>query len=247
MASGNPTSGLRAVLAVAAFLLAAAGCGGGSGAGASASGTPSGTHTLTGTFKIAAGTCASATAVPAGSYLEMLGNGNAVVKNSFGGCANPDYTPLKPGSKGGLVTGSYEPNPTPAFAGGNAVASQIIVPVSFFGTNFSISTQAVDPQSHQKVPPPSITSTGGKLSGDVSAVDAAYNTAYFNQGSPKPGGSYLGSTKPMSGTISCNGSFTVQWQSLIVGGAFNNYTGVWHLAGTFVPASGTAAQALGCS
>lgn len=247
MASANPTSGARALFVAAALVLAVSSCGGGSSASASSSGKPSGTHVLTGTFKIAAGTCTSATAVPAGSYLEMLGNGSAVVKNSFGGCANADYTPLKPGSKGGLVTGSYEPNPTSAFAGGNALASQIIVPVSFFGTNFSISTQSIDPQSHQTVPPPSITSTDGKLSGNVSAVDAAYNTAYFNQGSPKPGGSYLGSTKPVSGTISCNGAFVIQWQSLIVGGAFNNYTGVWHLAGTFVPASGTLAQALGCS
>ncbi|MHB1712356.1 MAG: hypothetical protein ACYCV7_13305 [Acidimicrobiales bacterium] len=209
-------------------------------------GKPNGTHSLVGTFKITAGTCSSATATPSGSYLQMEGNGGAVVKNSFGGCANANYTPLKPGTKGGLVTGSYEPNPTPAFSGAKALADQIIQPASFFGSAFALSSQAVDPQTSTHVPPPSVTSDNGQLSGNLAALDVAYNSAYFNQGAPKPDGTYPGTTKALSGTISCGGTFSMQWQSLIVGGAFNNYTGIWHLSGIFVPASGTVAHALGC-
>jgi hypothetical protein len=218
-----------------------------SGGGTPGGGSPTGTHELVGTFAVAAGVCSSATATPTGSFLQMLGGGGAIVKNSFGKCANADYTPLKPGSRGGLTTGSYEPNPTPPFAGSSATASQIFLPADFFGSNFGVSTNPVDPQTHTPVPPPSITSTAGILSGNVSSVSVAYNGAYFNQGSPKPDGTYPGSTKALTGTISCTGAFTIQWQSQIVGGAFNNFTGVWHLSGTFTPASGTAAKAVGCS
>lgn len=234
------------LVAVAAFASACSSSSSSSSAAPSSS-KPSGTHVLVGTFDVASGTCPSATSIPGGSWLQMLGHGGAVVKNSFGGCANADYTPLKPGTKGGLVTGAYEPNPTPAFSGSNALADEITKPVSFFGSNFAMSTQAIDPQTGKAVPKPSITSNAGTLSGNLEALDVAYNGAYFNQGSPKPGGTYPGTTKPVSGTISCNGTYTLQWQSLIVGGAFNNYTGVWHLTGTFVPASGTSlTKALGC-
>lgn len=208
----------------------------GGGAGApSASSKPTGTHQLLGTFVPTAGVCSSASAVPSGSYLEMLGGGGAVVKNSFGGCANAAYSPLKPGVKG-LVTGSYQPAPTDA----------IFEPTNFFGSDFTVNTAPVDAQTKAKVPPLSIESNAGALSGNLEALSVAYNGAYFNQGAPKPDGTYPGSTKALSGTISCDGSFTMQWQSQIVGGAFNNFTGVWHLAGRFVPASGTPAKALGC-
>lgn len=208
-------------------------------------GQPAGTHMLMGTFKVTSGTCSSSTAAPTGSYLQILGNGGAVVKNSFGGCANPGYTPLKPGTKG-LTTGSYEPNPTPAFMGTNALADAIVQPANFFGSNFALSTQAMDPQTKAATPAPSLMSNAGHLTGNLSAMDIAYNTAYFNQGSPKPDGTYPGTTKAATGDISCTGDYTLSWQSLIIGGAFNNYTGVWHLTGTFVPSSGSVAQALGC-
>lgn len=203
---------------------------------ASASSTPSGTHTLVGTFMPAAGVCTTASALPTGSYLEMLGGGGAVVKNSFGGCADAAYTPLKPGVQG-LKTGGYQPSPPDA----------IFAPTNFFGSNFTVNTPQVDSQTHTSVPAPSIVSDAGALSGNLEALVVAYNGAYFNQGAPKPGGAYTGTTKALTGSISCDGSFTMQWQSQIVGGAFNNFTGVWHLTGTFTPASGTAAQALGCS
>jgi ABC-type Fe3+-hydroxamate transport system substrate-binding protein len=227
------------LLAAAAMGLAACGSSSKSAtpsvAKSSGAGTPTGSHTLVGTFMPAPGVCSSATAIPTGSYLEMLGQGGSIVKNSFGGCVNAQYTPLKPGTEG-LKTGTYQPSPPNA----------IFQPASFFGSAFTVNTDQVDRQTNTSVPPPSITSNGGRLTGNMEAIDVAYNGAYFNQGAPKPGGGYPGTTKALSGTISCNGSFTMQWQSLIVGGAFNNFTGVWHLSGTFVPSSGSVASALGC-
>jgi hypothetical protein len=223
------------LMAIGATLLAA--CSSSSKSTTSSSGsTPKGTHNLVGTFMPTAGVCSSATGVPSGSYLEMLGGNGAVVKNSFGGCSNPAYTPIKPGTQG-LVTGTYQPQP----------ANAIFSPANFFGSNFSVNTASVDHQTNMPVPPPSIQSASGVLTGNLEAIQVAYNGAYFNQGSPKPGGGYPGATKPLSGTISCNGAFTMQWQSQIVGGSFNNFSGIWHITGTFTPSSGTAAAALGCS
>lgn len=234
---------LRTVALLGTAALAAAGCGSssskpaasGAPATAASGSHPSGTHQLVGTFVPDAGQCSSATGVPSGSYLEMLGGGGAVVKNSFGGCTNPAYSPLKPGTKG-LVTGSYQPSPPDVILG----------PTNFFGSNFTVNTAEVDAQTKTKVPPPAIESNGGQLSGNLSAISVAYNGAYFNQGAPKPDGTMPGSTKALTGTISCDGSFTMQWQSQIVGGAFNNFTGIWHLSGHFQPASGSISQAVGC-
>lgn len=232
----------RTLALTAAALGTLAGCGSSgksSNAGAalaSGSSKPTGTHALTGAFTIDPGACSSATSVPTGSYLQMLGGGGAIVKNSFGGCANFAYTPLKPGTKG-LVTGGYEPPPSAA----------IVLPANFFGSDFKINTAPVDAQTKTAVPSPSIESNAGALSGNLEAIDVAYNGAFFNQGAPKPDGTYPGDTKALSGTIACDGSYTMQWQSQIVGGAFNNFTGVWHLTGTFIPSSGSASHALGCS
>jgi hypothetical protein len=52
------------------------------------------------------------------------------------------------------------------------------------------------------------------------------------------GGGTPGSTTALSGTYDpTTGQFTMSWKSLIVGGPFNTFTGVWHLTGTFVPTS----------
>ncbi|MHB8293918.1 MAG: hypothetical protein ACYDH5_04710 [Acidimicrobiales bacterium] len=174
-------------------------------------------------------------------------SGQGFVANPGGGCANADYTPLAPGKAGGLVTGAYQPNPQPAFdSAGNGLADSISVPVSFYGTKFALSSDPVDPQTSTKVPPPAITDSGGTLSGNLSALSAAYNTGYYNQGSPKPNGSFPGLTSKVTGTITCSGTYVITWRSEIIGGAFDGFTGEWHLTGTFKPASGTLAQALGC-
>lgn len=258
----RPSRPLITVLSLAGAV-ALAGCGGSSTAAsgaASGSTTPAGAaspasaakssapRTLVGYFRLTAGHCGSATSAPTGSYLAMLGaGGNGFVKNPTGGCLNPDYSPLTPGTDGGLVTGAYQPGPSPAFdAKGDSLAQKIFHPVTFFGTAFGGATAAVDAQTSAHVPPPSITDTGGHLTANLEAFDVAYNNSYFNQGSPKPTGGYVGTTTAATGSISCSGAFTLTWRSLIQGGAFNNFTGQWTLAGTFQPAAGSLASALGC-
>ena len=72
--------------------------------------------------------------------------------------------------------------------------------------------------------------TDGELSGDVSAMAAYFGGEVFNQGAPKPGGSEPGPT----GTIDADtGEFVLEWSSVIAGGAFDGFTGVWHFEGTF--------------
>jgi hypothetical protein len=43
-----------------------------------------------------------------------------------------------------------------------------------------------------------------------------------------------GITAAPTGTIDpATGAFVLEWSSQIVGGAFNDFTGVWHMEGTF--------------
>jgi len=200
--------------------------------------TSSGSHALVGTFKLQPGTCVGTSVT--GTYFQMIFPGGTVANGKFfanpdSTCANKAYTSLVPGTKGGFVTGKYEPNPTPAFsAQGGALAASIVQPASFTGIDFSIATNSVDPQTSLAVPPPAISVKNGKLSGQVKAVSASWNKLYFNQGSPKPNGSSPGLTAPLTGTYSSKThAFVITWTSQIVGGPFNGFTGFWHLAGTF--------------
>ena len=98
-------------------------------------------------------------------------------------------------------------------------------------------TSKTDPQTKQSVPKPKITVKGGKLSGDLKALDASWNNQNFNQGSPKPDGSKPGLTKAVSGTYdSKTRKFVLECASQIVGGPFNDFTGFWHFEETFEPA-----------
>jgi len=196
---------------------------------------------LVGTFKLTAGSCKSTT--PSGSYFQMIFPGGTVAKGKFFAnpdslCANKYYTLVLPGTQGGFTTGKYQPNPTPAFSStGGALASSIMQPQAFTAINFSIATNKVDPQTSKTVPPVTISNKGGKLTGQTQAWSASWNNLYFNQGSPKPGGTLPGLTKALSGTYNASsGAFVITWTSQVVGGSFNGFTGYWHLAGKFVPA-----------
>ncbi|HEY5198868.1 MAG TPA: hypothetical protein VIJ51_17755 [Solirubrobacteraceae bacterium] len=199
---------------------------------------------LVGTFKIAPGAF-SATGGPAGSYLRMVLAGGTIAAgpyfdNLFSGSSDKTYTLITPGSDGGLLTGSYQPAPSPAFGGllNSALANRIMAPQAFEGINFSVSTQPVDPQTGQAVPPPGINDLDGKLDGEVAAVTAEWANNYFNQGTPKPDGSTPGLTQPVTGTYDAGtGAYVLEWASTIVGGPFNHFTGYWHLAGTFQPSN----------
>jgi hypothetical protein len=180
-------------------------------------------------------------------------------------------TLLSPGSSGGLRSGGYQSEPAPGFdGGGNALSDAITLPTKWFGVAFSISTNPTDPQTQTEVPPPTVILKDGKLTADVSSWAASWNNQEFNQGAPKPvpstgakapgqeqaekvwdwvAGKYLEaaprSTSTGSGAKGTydrkTGRFTLEWTSYIEGGAFNGFTGLWHLEGTFEP-SGRAPE-----
>jgi hypothetical protein len=182
-------------------------------------------------------------------------------------------TLLQPGTAGGFRTGRYQSQPTPAFdAGGNSLANAITVPTEFFGVKFSISTNKIDPQTKTSCAPPIVVLKNGKLTADLSSWAASWNKQNFNQGAPKPvrntgakspgqqqaqeawnfvSKRFLGSASKATvtgasatGTFNPKtGGFVLQWTSLIVGGPFNGFTGLWHLEGVYQSSGRTAAGA----
>jgi hypothetical protein len=193
---------------------------------------------LVGTFKVTAGACSGSTVT--GSYFRMVqANGTVAagpfVPNGDSTCTTNTYSLLSAGSDGGLVTGTYQAQPADPFdASGNGIDAKIIQPVKFFAVNFALSSNPADPVSGAKVPAPSIKVSGGKISGDLSALNVAWNHQQFNQGAPKPDGSLPGISAAPTGTYDAStGAYTLDWSSEIIGGPFNGFTGVWHLEGSF--------------
>ena len=179
-------------------------------------------------------------------------------------------TLLEPGSSGGLRTGGYQSEPNPAFAEGNSLSGAITKPAKFFAVEFGTSTNPVDPQTQRPVAVPSVINTGGTLTADLAAWAASWNNQEFNQGAPKPpekqgpdvpgarqlrqvwdwvSQKWLNQPNGVTGQgpsatgkyAAATRKFTLQWTSLIAGGPFNGFTGVWHLEGVFEP--GQAAPA----
>ncbi len=198
------------------------------------------TTNLKGTFGVTAASCAAG-APTAGSYFRMVQPKGTTaagpfVPNADSACGDKTYTALQPGTAGGLVTGKYQPQPDPPFdAAGNGLAGAILAPTKFFGVNFAVSTNKIDPQSSDTTKVPSVLATSkGKLSGDVDAMGVAYGNQQFNQGAPKPDGSKPGATAGPTGTYNAKtGKYTLEWSSAIVGGPFDGFTGTWHFEGTF--------------
>ena len=172
-------------------------------------------------------------------------------------------TVLAPGTSGGFRSAGYQSQPATAFDGkGNSLADAITAPTAFFGVNFSISTNQVDPQTQTEVAPPTVFVEDGKLTADMSSWSASWNNQLFNQGAPKPvsstdakaagqeqaekvwdwvSGKFLEAAPEATvngtgatGTYdAATGAFVLEWTSLIEGGPFNGFTGLWHLEGTF--------------
>jgi hypothetical protein len=208
-----------------------------------ATGTP-----LVGTFQLTPGSCSGGTA--SGTYLRMVLSGGTnsagpYFSNSDSSCSDNTYTPLAPGTAGGLVTGSYQPEASPAFDGsGNALSNAITAPVAFEGVRFATSTNPVDPQTGLHVPAPSVVLNGSALSGNLQSFGVSWNNQQFNQGSPKPDGTSPANTTPVNGVYNAaTGAFTLQWSSQVVGGPFNGFSAFWNLTGRFVPTAGAAAPA----
>ncbi|HET7721121.1 MAG TPA: hypothetical protein VFK43_14230, partial [Acidimicrobiales bacterium] len=174
-------------------------------------------------------------------------------------------TLLEPGTSGGLRTGGYQSEPSPAFDGANnSLANAITEPTRWFNVDFGISTNPVDPQTQTEVPPPTVFHDDGQLTADLSAWAASWNNQEFNQGAPKPvpntGPKAVGQEEAervydwvaerflesapdatvtgdgATGTYDPEtGAFVLEWTSYIEGGPFNGFTGVWHLEGVFEP------------
>jgi hypothetical protein len=194
---------------------------------------------LVGAFELEPGACDDA-GTASGSYFKMVQIGGTVeagpfIENLDSACSNKQFTLLEPGSDGALSTGKYQPQPDPPFdAAGSGLADRIITPTSFFGIDFAASTNKTDPESGEDVPKIKITVKGGELSGDTSAYSVAYGGQQFNQGAPKPDAELPGLTAELTGTYdSKTKEFEMEWVSQIVGGPFNDFTGVWHFEGTF--------------
>lgn len=198
-------------------------------------------HKLVGLFKVTAPDC-TAGAATSGSYFRMVQASGTVaggpfIANADSTCGDKTYSPLIPGTTGGLITGAYQPQPANPFdTAKNGVADAIVQPTKFFAVGFALSTNKKDPASGAAVPAPEIVvDAAGRLTGQTTAVNAAWNGQQFNQGSPKPDGSLPGISEAVSGTYDGKtGAYTLEWASEIVGGPFNGFTGVWHLEGTFV-------------
>jgi hypothetical protein len=181
---------------------------------------------LVGTFSIDDAVCDAAEV--SGSYFRMLQPDGNYIPNADSTCADVTYSGLTAGTDGGLVTGAYQEAPDPAFdEAGNATADAIFAPVTFFAVAFA---GATDPAEAM----PMLTATGGELTGDLSAFTAYYGGGSFNQGAPKPDGT---GDAPVGTIDPETGAYVLDWTSLISGGSFDGFTGVWHLEGTFTPNS----------
>jgi len=258
----------RAVFAIAALAttLVAVGCS--SGSKTSGAATTGGGHELVGLFRLTPGAVSGAKTT--GTWFRMLQprgnpkNGPYMV-NADSPADGGQATLLQPGTSGGLRTGGYQSQPTPAFdGGGNSMADAITAPTKFFGVKFSISTNETDLQTKTKVAPPTVLDNNGKLTADLSSWAASWNNQNFNQGAPKPVSSTQAQAPgqeqaqrawdwvsqkwleaaPKStvtgggatGTYDAKtGAFVLEWTSYIDGGPFNGFTGLWHLEGTFEP------------
>lgn len=233
------------VVVLLAVMMMTAACGGsskkadtsGSSSGAAA---PAASSTkLVGVFKITQGTC-DPSGKATGSWFRMVQSGGTLatgpfVSNGDSPCTDKTWTPLVPGTDGGLRTGAYQPQATPAFdAAGNGTAGAIVAPTPWFAVKFALSSNAEDPQTKAKTAEPTIQASGSTLTGDLRALGAAWNQQYFNQGSPKPTSEASPNTTPVKGTYdAATKAYTLDWTSQISGGPFDKFTGVYHLEGTF--------------
>ena len=205
--------------------------------GVAAGGQASAATPLKGTLKLSPGRLVKKQYT--GTYFRMIlpGATDKYFKNADSRAKDKTYTLLRPGTDGGLILGTFQRPPSPAFAGnGFALARRVTLPEKFAGIAFSISTAPVDAQSHTATKPPALAVTGNRVTGDFRAWTAEWNSIYFNQGAPKPNNSFPGLTRPVNGTYNKKTKrFEIVWYSQIIGGPFNRFTGYWHLQGKLVP------------
>lgn len=218
-----------------AGLLAVAGCSG------SHQATPDAVH-LAGLFHIDAGACAGKKGLPTGSYLVVLSAASGgTVGNARGGCANPAYSLLRPGTDGGLVTGEFQENAGPTFnAHGDSREGRIVIPARFGALRFGFATSTRDeqdaPTGAAAFPQPSAVIEGSKLRIDLRSLVVSYGGRPGATCAETFGGGCweLGSENASGTYDAATGHFTLQWFS---GRSFTpkGDSIEVHLEGTFVP------------
>jgi hypothetical protein len=226
-------------LAAGLVVAALAGCGGHAKAAATSS-------RLIGKFALTPGHCTTAQAKPTGSYLVVISAAqNRTAPNPEGGCADPGYTPLRPGTDGGLITGRFQSAAGVAFdAHRNATASRIIAPVAFGPYRFGFATNSRDEQDAPggvpAFPAPVAIDRGGALSVDLrslvvtyagkpqSTCKQAYGLGCWDLGSKSAAGTYDAATHHFVIDWFAGESFTPKGDSIEV-----------HLEGTFEPGAST--------
>jgi len=187
-------------------------------------------RSLDGTFKLAPGKFSGGKA--GGTYFRMIyPGGKKYFPNPDSAASDKTYILGTPGKDGGLATGRFQPHPDPAFdAKGNARANKIIKPGSFTGIRFSVATLKTDPQTKKTVAVTSATVNGRRITLRVPGFTAEWNKQFFNQGAPKADGSGSVATGAYNAKTK---HFVVTWTAKVTGGAFDNFSGFWHLEGTF--------------
>lgn len=192
---------------------------------------------MVGRFGIAAGVCTSGS-VPTGSWVQ-LGLGGSPIKNPDSSCDGGTYTLVGQGTEG-LLTGQFQPNPTPTFdASGNSLAGAIIHPTEFLGSDFGAATDAqdeqTDPAGAAVFPVPQAVLDGSAIEANLSAVNFTYNGSPDGTCASGDGdGCYALGSPDVAGTYDpATGGYSLQWTGTIHGGAFNNATATFHLTGTF--------------
>ena len=96
-------------------------------------------------------------------------------------------------------------------------------------------TAASDPLAAGGGPVPSGTEDGATLTVNMSSFFANWNKSNFNQGTAAATGTVSNVVNLGNGTESFN--YTMGWDSLIVGGAFDGNTGRWKMTGHAVAAT----------
>jgi hypothetical protein len=231
----------RTALAAVALLgvVTLGGCGGHATAAASS-------QRLIGLFKLTPGQCTTSKARPTGSYLIAISASQSkAARNPKAGCADADYTPLVPGTDGGLITGQFQGQPSPTFdAHRNSLATRIVKPTSFGPFRFGFATSARDeqdaPAGEPAFPAPVAIATGSTLNIDLRSLVVtyagqpgsncakSYGLGCWELGSKSASGTYDATTHRFVIDWFAGESFTPKADSMEV-----------HLEGTFVPRSST--------
>ncbi len=209
---------------------------------------------LDGVFQIASGSCGSGSK-PSGSYV-FLTKGGGPIPNSSSNCDNGDYTPIEQGTTG-LRTGTFQPDPTPTFdSQGNSLATSIMKPTLFEGSDFSIATDSQNEQDNPSgpavFPPPSVILSGpNQITANLSSLNATYNgtpNSTCATGQPPGDGCYAIGNSAVSGSYNpTTHAYKMDWSASIHGGAFNGAAANFQLTGTFVGTVVTTAAPVGAT